>query len=151
MNPVAEAQALDRALAGACARLLAACAGSAGALGLACAVLAAAALLLRAPGGTAWGLLAVLAVAPVERLLALRLHFDAGLFADLQHDARPATLSALDDALHRLRLRRPAQALRSLADRAHGARRLIGWHAGCVTLQLIGLLVAAAPALKAAA
>lgn len=148
MTSVSDPQAIDRALAGSTARLLSACARSAGALGLACAALAAAALLLRAPGGSAGWLLAVLAAAPLERLLALRLHFDAGLFDDLGRGPQAMTLPALDQALHTLRLRPATLALRPLADRARGAQRLVFWHLACVALQFGALLLATTPAWK---
>lgn len=131
----------DTLLASTTARLLHASATALGALGLLSLALAGAALLLHpAPAAAARALLlAVLAVAPIERLLALRLHFDAGLFADLSVDlGRPGAvnpLSALDQALQTLRLRPPSPALRPLAERANGACRLLFWHACCVVLQ----------------
>jgi hypothetical protein len=142
----------DRALAGATARLLAACAAAAGALGLGCAAVAAAALLLHAPFASApWlaaVLVAVLGAAPVERVLALRLRFDAGLFADLAgtRSPQPLPLAALDQALQTLRLRQAAPATRPLAERARGAQRLVVWHASCAALQFTGLLVVSAGA-----
>lgn len=152
MKPASEAQDGDHSLAGATARLLSASASAAGALGLACAALAAAALLLRAPGAPAAVLLAVLAAAPVERLLALRLQFDAGLFADLARarGPQPVALVALDRALQVLRLRTASPTVRPLADRARGAQRLIVWHGTCALLQFAGLLVAAAQAARVA-
>ena len=138
----------DCGLAGATARLLAACASTLGALALVCATLAAAGLLLRVPGLPAAWLLAVLAATPVERVLALRLSFDAGLFADLAQarSPQPVALAALDQALQTLRLRAAAVHTRPLAERARGAQRLIAWHAGCAALQFAGLLAAAAQA-----
>lgn len=135
---------LDTALAATTARLLGAAAASLGALGLLCLGLAGASLLLQPPAiGAARGLLwAVLALAPLERLLVLRLRLDAGLFADLAHPAAGDPLRALDHALHALRLRAPAAATRALADRASGACRLLFWHGSCVALQFIGLVLA---------
>ena len=142
----------DRALAAAGARLLAASATTAGALGLGCAALAALALLLHAPAAPAL-LLAVLALAPVERVLALRLRFDAGLLADLARAPALQTgdLATLDQTLHVLRLRQAPPAIRPLADRVRGAQRLLAWHAGCATLQFAGLLTAAALAARSLA
>lgn len=145
---------LARFIAGTTARLLVACAHSAGGLGLACAALAALALLARLPATAAPApallLTGVLLLTPVERVLALRLHFDAGLFRDLARAgaASPTTLGALDQSLHRLRLRAPSSHLRSLSQRVRGARRLLGWHVATVVGQFIGVLL---PALGAVA
>jgi hypothetical protein len=133
----------DRTLAAAIARLLQAGARTTGALGLACAGVAAAALLL-APlpvpaRAAAWVGLALL---PLERVLALRLDFDAGLFAELARGGRPTaqSLGALDQALQTLRLRGPAATLRPLADRVRGAQRLLAWHTLGVALQAAAAL-----------
>jgi len=133
----------DRTLAATTARLLQAGARTAGALGLACAGLAAVALLL-APLSTparaaAWAGLALL---PLERVLALRLGFDAGLFAELARGGRPTAqgLGALDRALQALRLRAPALTQRPLTDRVRGAQRLLGWYALGVALQAVAAL-----------
>ena len=152
MKANSESHDVDHALAGATARLLSACARIAGALSLACAAVAAAALLLRLPGAPADLLLAVLAAAPLERVLALRLQFDAGLFADLARTRgpQPVALAALDQALQTLRLRPAAPEIRPLAERARGAQRLIFWHASCTALQFAGLLAAAALAARGA-
>lgn len=131
------------ALSATTARLLQAGARSLGALGLGCAALAAAALLLTpASGAVQAAALAVLALLPLERLLALRLLFDAGLFTDLAHPALPApsSLQALDQALHTLGLRAPAATVRPLDERVRGARRLLAWHAGSVALQAAATL-----------
>ena len=137
------AAAAERSLAAATARWLAAGRSSAGALGLACAALTLGALLWRAPAAAPL-LWAVLALAPLERLLALRLHFDGGLFADLARaeGPMPGALAALDHALHGLRLRRPAQAPRPLAERVRGAQRLLHAHLGCVAVQFAALAAA---------
>ncbi len=136
--------AIDTTLAATTARLLGAAACSLGALGLLCLALAAAALLWHAPAnGTARGLLwVVLAAAPLERVLVLRLRLDAGLFADLAQPASADPLLALDGALQALRLRAPAAAPRALADRATGACRLLFWHGSCVALQFGSLVLA---------
>lgn len=131
------------ALSATTARLLQAGARSLGALGLGCAALAAAALLLTpAAGAMQAAALCVLALLPLERLLALRLLFDAGLFTDLARQGLPgpSPLQALDQALHTLGLRAPATAVRPLDARVRGARRLLAWHAGCVVLQAAGAL-----------
>lgn len=128
----------DRTLSAATARLLRAAGGSAGALGLGNAAVAATALLLATrPGAGTVAAWAVLALLPAERLLALRVGFDAGLFADLArapHGTQQA-LGALDGALHTLRLRGPAATVRPLADRVRGAQRLLLMQAGVVGLQ----------------
>ena len=159
-------QVAQPVLARTTARLLHACAGAAGSTGLLCAAGALAALLLRAPGAApaAVMLALVLALLPLERLLWLRVRFDAGLFTDLAGalSHRPGRVdpaldagTALDAALGALRLRRPATASgaagagtpairqpRSLIDRALGARRLAQWHA-LVALAQFALLVSA--------
>jgi hypothetical protein len=142
-------------LARSTARLLDACATAAGSTGLLCAAAAAVALVMRAPLSVATPLAQVLALAlvlvlallPLERLLWLRLRFDAGLFADLaleldRADAAASAGATLDAALHALRLRGPAGEPRPLADRALGARRLAQRHA-LVALVQCALLVSA--------
>lgn len=129
------------------ARLLGACAGAAGAVGLLCAAGAMAALLMRVPGPVAALCAAVLVLLPIERLLWLRVRFDAGLFTDLARaldrtDEAPSAGATLDAALHALQLRGPAGAPRPLIDRAHGARRLMQWHA-LVALAQFALFVSA--------
>lgn len=81
--------------------------------------------------------LLVLALSPVERYLALRLRFDAGLFADLA-DGRIADLAALDAGLATLGVRRTPPRPRSLADRLAGSRRLWRFHAIIVALMAVG-------------
>ena len=132
--PVSEA---DTALAATTARLLGAGARSLGAGGLACAALAGAALLLHPSLGAASRalLVGVRMLAPLERVLTLRLLFDAGLFADLARPASADPLPALDLALQTLRLRAPSAAPRPLAERANGACRLLFWQGSCVLLQ----------------
>lgn len=215
------------------AQLLGACAGAAGSMGLLCAAGALMALLARVPETVALLPCAlVLLLLPLERLLWLRVRFDAGLFADLAANlaadlaceprhaspaephaanaasesngangtngsngtkgtngtnaanaanaatvaseavathagnaaatvkathaahavhaahaagkaaAAPPALTALDAALHALRLRGPAAAPRPLIDRALGARRLALRHA-LVALAQFALLVSA--------
>lgn len=139
---------MSQALAAGCARLLHAAAATSGATGLVCAALAAAVLALPAPPSSpASGLLlAVLALLPIERVLAFRLRFDAGLFADLAADPGPpaAALERLDQLLQTLRLRRASATPRPLAERVHAAQRLAAWHAACATLQFGALLAALA-------
>lgn len=127
----------DRLLCAATGRLLHAVAVGAGALGLGCALVAATALLLRAGSPTIAAL--PLLLLPVERVLALRLRFDAGLFDVLANDSG-ATLAGLDAALHALRLRAPAAAPRALSDRIAGARRLAVWHSVVVLAQALMLV-----------
>ena len=129
------------------ARLLHACASAAGSTGLLCAAGAMLGLLVPAPGTAALPCALVLVLLLLERLLCLRVRFDAGLFTDLAHaldrgdDAMPAG-AALDAALHALKLRGPAAAPRPLIDRAQGARRLALQHA-LVALAQFALLVSA--------
>lgn len=138
---------LDAALCRVTARWLSACARGAGALGLGCALLAAGVLLWRAgspPGAARIEALlcaAVLLLTLPERVLALRLMFDAGLFADLA--APGASLQSLDAALTALQLRTAATGpVRSLPDRVAGARRLSHQHLAVVALQVMALVIA---------
>jgi hypothetical protein len=135
----------DRTLAATTARWLQAGARSAGALGLGCAGLAAAALLLQPlPLPARAAAVVALALLPAERVLALRLHFDAGLFTDLARGGLPPrqALGSLDLSLQALRLRGPAATatLRQLPDRVRGAQRLLAWHAAGVGLQALAVL-----------
>lgn len=144
MSPPSADSLADRSLCGTTAHLLAATARCAGALGLLCALLAAVMLFQRTPNPLAAAL--ALALLPLERVLAMRLHFDAGLFADLArgHSNPVLALDALDHALAALRLRAPAAVSRSLADRVDGARRLVFWHGATAAAQLASVLVALA-------
>jgi hypothetical protein len=141
---VTEPSQADRSLCAATSHLLDATARSAGALGCLCGLLAAVLLLQRTAVPIAAAL--VLALVPMERVLALRLHFDAGLFKDLARGAASPLLAldALDGALQALRLRAPAAVSRSLLDRVDGARRLVFWHGAVAAAQLAGVLVALA-------
>ncbi len=141
----------ERELCTTTASLLAATAASAGALGLGCSALAALLLLQHAPAPALAA--AALMLLPLERVLAMRLRFDAGLFSDLAHAGTAPLLSldALDRALATLRLRAPAAEPRSLLDRVHGARRLVFWHAATAAAQLAAVLVALALGLRGAA
>ncbi len=112
-------------------------------LGLGASLLAVA-LLPWAQAETAWLHAAVLLAGAAERVLALRLRLDAGLFADLAQ-GRIASLQALDDALQATGLRRAPGLPRALAPRLQGAQRLQRWHAGLVGLQCVLLAAAAAP------
>lgn len=127
----------ERALATSTARLLQAGAVAGGALGLGCAAAAVLALLSHLPPAAAALAAFVLALAPLERVLTLRLRFDAGLFQDLARTGGPLpdALAALDQALAALRLRTPAAVPRPLPDRTQGARRLLRWHLLCVATQ----------------
>lgn len=126
-NPADEA---ERALCATTARWLHACSGVLGTLAMASAG-GAFVLLLASP--SPWPALAVLLMVPPERLLALRLRFDAGLFADLAQ--RTTTCGRLDDALHRLALRRRRPGTRPTAARVDGSRRLVHRHAALAALQ----------------
>ena len=152
------------------AQLLHACAAAAGGAGLLCAAGAMLGLLMPAPGTAALLCALVLALLPLERLLGLRVRFDAGLFTDLAHAldrnddalaagaarcaAMPAgaaipACAALDAALHALNLRDPAAAPRPLIDRAQGARRLALQHALAALAQFALLMSALALRLSA--
>lgn len=134
----------ERVLCISTAELLSATAGSAGGLALAAAVIAAAVLVLQ--GG--WLVMPVLLLAPLERVLALRLRLDAGLFTALAHNSACSSalptplLSALDSALTSLKLRGPQTGTRQLTDRVAGARRLFRQHLVVVALQYGCLLLA---------
>ena len=147
------------------ARLLSATASAAGALGGGSALLAAALLMWGAPAVAASTaatllLLLVAGTAAVERVLALRLRLDAGLFADLAYGtvyrsaagsasgnpcdsgygiAGPRSLRRLDRALHKLGLRAQPSTCRPLADRVQGARRLVMWHLAVAAAQGAGI------------
>ncbi len=144
MSPPSADSLADRSLCSTTAHLLVATARCAGAVGLLCALLAAVMLFQRTPNPLAAAL--ALALLPLERVLAMRLHFDAGLFAELARGAvNPVlALDALDHALAALRLRAPAAVSRSLADRVDGARRLVFWHGATAAAQLASVLVALA-------
>jgi hypothetical protein len=112
-------------------------------LGLLCALLAALMLFQRTPNPLARG--AGAALLPLERVLTLRLHFDAGLFADLAR-AMPTRCWRWTHSTTRCRhcgcaRRRPSQ--RPLAERVDGACRLLFWQGSCVLLQF-GTLAARA-------
>jgi len=126
----------ERACCAATGRWLAAGGRSAGGLALLAALWAVALLLSRQP----WpGLaLAALLLVPLERLLALRTAFDAGLFADLA--AGRSTLAALDHSLAELRLRVAGSVPRPLSERVLGARRLVLRHAAVAVLQFACVL-----------
>lgn len=77
-----------------------------------------------------------------ERLLAFRLHLDAGLFADLAR-GRIGSLAALDTALQALFGARlgPVAGTRVLADRVRGAQGLVRRHAAVVAGQGLAALM----------
>lgn len=105
-----------------------------GALALCCAVVIALGYMAQAWRDEAMVFaLLVLALTPLERYLALRLHFDAGLFADLA-SGHIADLTALDAGLVTLGVRKTPQAPRTLDDRLKGSRRLWRFHAMVVAL-----------------
>ena len=106
-------------------------------LGLACSALAAAILMFGSIALKAqWLAAAVLMLGALERYMALRLQFDAGLFAEL---ARTLDLADLDAALERLGLRAPEA--RTLQARIRGTLVWFYAHGACVVLQLAGLVL----------
>ena len=154
-NLVAAGTAADRSLCATTGRLLAAVAHVGGTLGLGCALLAGAVLAavwLGWPGSIApiggpvqttamtLVLALVLGLTLLERGLALRLQFDAGLFDDLaRQGATPSQLMALDLSLQGLGLRRASVTSRPLPDRVQGALRLARWHVVTVAIQVLSL------------
>lgn len=131
----------DRARCAAMARWLDA-ASTLGALALGCSVVAALGTLAHAWRDAALGFaLIALALTPVERYLALRIRFDAGLFADLA-SGRIADLAALDAGLAVFGIGKRQQATRALDDRLRGSRRLWRRHAAIVGLQAASVAVA---------
>jgi len=131
----------DRARCAAMARWL----GTSSVLGmmaLGCAVVVALGCLVQVWRGEAIVIaVLVLASTPFERYLALRLRFDAGLFADLA-DGRIADLAALDAGLATLGVRKTPPRPRSLDDRLAGSRRLWRFHAVVAALMAVGTGVA---------
>lgn len=127
---------------------------AAGALGLvsaaACAAMVVLASAMPVPVMVVSLAVAGLLLALVERVLALRVRFDAGLFRGLASAADlPAALHGLDAALQGLGLRSagtPATP-RPLAERVQGARRLARWHLVVAGLQAALLLAMAIRAL----
>ncbi len=113
-----------------------------GALALCCAVIAAVGTLAHAwrDAAMSFALLA-LALTPGERYLALRIRFDAGLFADLA-SARIDDLAGLDTGLAALGIGKGRRSLRALDERLHGSRRLWQRHALIVGLQAASVAVA---------
>ena len=133
--------AADRARCAAMARWLEA-SSTLGALALCCAVVAALGTLAHAWRDAAMGFaLLALALTPVERYFALRIRFDAGLFADLA-SARIDDLAGLDTGLAALGIGKDPQSLRTLDDRLQGSRRLWRHHALIVGLQAASVAVA---------
>lgn len=102
--------------------------------------------LLAAPAESwaGWAAWAVLVLALPERVLALRLRFDRGLFSDMA-EARIASLQALDAALSRWRATAPG-APRPLDARIAGTLRLWRRHAAAVGAQALLCLLALLPA-----
>ena len=141
--PSPEPDAENRARCAAMARLLEA-SSTMGALALCCALVAARGTLAQAWRDAALGFaLLALASTPVERYLALRIRFDAGLFADLA-SGRIDDLAALDAGLSALGVGKGALSLRTLDDRLEGARRLWRRYALIVGLQAASVAVAVA-------
>lgn len=131
----------DRARCVAMARWLEA-SSTLGALALCCAVVAALGTLAHAWRDAPLGFaLIALALTPVERYLALRIRFDAGLFADLA-SGRIDDLAALDAGLSALGIGKDKPSPRALDDRLEGARRLWRHHALIVGLQAASVAIA---------
>jgi hypothetical protein len=131
----------DRARCAAMARWLEA-SSVLGALALCCTVVTALGFLAQAWRDEAVGFaLLALALTPLERYLALRLRFDAGLFADLAN-GRIADLVALDRGLAMLGVGKRPQPSRTLDERFAGSRRLWRWHAGVAILLTISTAAA---------
>ena len=84
----------------------------------------------------------VLALALFERLCAVRIAFDARLFAALGSSQLPS-LAALDQSLAGLGLRKNAQPGRELAARLSGTRRLVLMHllVVCTQAAFCGLIL----------
>lgn len=131
----------DRARCAVMARWLEA-SSTLGALALCCAVVAALGTLAHAWRDAALGFaLFALASTPVERYFALRIRFDAGLFADLA-SARIDGLAALDAGLAALGVGERPPHTRALDDRIEGTRRLWRRHALVVGLQAASVAIA---------
>jgi hypothetical protein len=112
-------------------------------------LLAVAALLLAPllPTAPSRGVVAVLALIVLlglgQAFTALRVAFDARLFAALGEGRAPATLAALDAALTGLGLLDGAKAGRPLAPRLAGAMRLVRRQAALLLGQILACLAAA--------
>jgi hypothetical protein len=91
----------------------------------------------------AWWLVALLGV--VAPWLALRLRFDAAVFADLAAGADVDAAARAFDAALAGQTGVDAPAPRSLRDRARGARRLVTQLVAIAAVQFIAALVAAFP------
>ena len=141
MSMTSGLNAEDRARSAAMSRWLGA-SSALGAMALGCAAVLIFGCMLQTWRGDAVAVvLLVLVLSPVERYLALRLRFDAGLFADLA-DGRIADLAALDAGLAMLGVRNAPQRPRTLDDRLAGSRRLWRFHAVVVALMAVGTGVA---------
>ena len=155
---------MDRSLCAVTARLLqASCVVAAWGLALSVVAISALSVLafLSINGCTlpvlSWmGFAAVALVGVLERYLAFRLTFDAGLFKDLANSitnnttntTTSASLDALDSALQRLGLRSASGKPRALEDRVAGTRQMLQRHgiavacqSGLLLLALFALLV----------
>jgi hypothetical protein len=95
--------------------------------------------LLLAPGG---GVLLVLSLllGVAQTYLAVRVSFDARLFAALAEAHALADLAAMDGALLGMKLMPPDKAGRPASQRAEGARRLLRVQAILLALQLLAAL-----------
>lgn len=100
----------------------------------------AAALAGLSTGGAPHPILLLVPLAVVERVLAVRVAFDARLFARLADGTLPG-LPALDHGLQQVLGMPAGKAGRPLAPRMAGARRLYRWQVG-VTVGLVLLAIA---------
>ncbi|WP_205690299.1 hypothetical protein [Comamonas serinivorans] len=104
---------------------------------------------LAGPSISAWQqytLILVVLLSIIERYLAFRLHLDERLFTHLAQ-GHIASLTALDEALARLRLRPRPGVTRPLDERVAGTRRWMTRHAAVVGLQFLALLAGLIPTL----
>lgn len=131
----------DRARCAAMARWLEA-SSTLGALALCCSVVAALGTLAHAwrDGALGFALFALM-LTPFERYFALRIRFDAGLFADLA-SGRIDDLVALDAGLSALGVGKDKPSPRTLDDRLEGTRRLWRRYALIVGLQAASVAIA---------
>ena len=77
----------------------------------------------------------LLALLPAERLLCLRLQFDANLFSALGRGQ--SDLTDIDQALLEIGLRKAQVTTRSLDSRIAGTRRLVRWYAWVLSAQFL--------------
>lgn len=93
--------------------------------------------------GAAAAMVLVVLLGLGQAYYALRVDFDARLFAALGNGSTPGTLDRLDVALIGLGLLPQAKASRALEPRLAGATRLIRWQAALLVGQLLVCFAAA--------